>query len=71
MTTPNMSRQHYEFIADVMGPLVGWPSHLHAIADALEKTNPKFNRDRFINRATKKWEENHAPFEVDDSLPYM
>jgi len=40
-----MSKQHYEFIADTIGPMVGWPSHLHSIADELEKTNPRFNRE--------------------------
>jgi hypothetical protein len=45
--SPPMTRQHYEFIADLMGPMVTWPSHLIDIADALEKTNPKFARKKF------------------------
>ena len=45
MTTPRMSKSHYEFIADKIGPLVSWPSHIHSIADALAATNPKFDRD--------------------------
>jgi hypothetical protein len=43
-----MSRQHFEYLADTLGPLVPWPTHLHSIADELEKTNPKFDRDKFI-----------------------
>lgn len=69
-TTPRMTRGHYEFIADTMGPLVEWPSHLHSIADELAKTNPRFNRDRFIARATKAWEERHQIQEINDEIPY-
>lgn len=46
-------------LADVIGPQVAWPSHLHTIADALAKEDPNFNRAKFIERATKSWEQNH------------
>ena len=65
-----MSKQHYEFIADTIGPMVGWPSHLHSIADELEKTNPRFNREKFLQRATKAWEDNNEQPDIDDSIPY-
>lgn len=65
-----MSRQHYEFIADTIGPMVAWPSHLHTIADELEKTNPRFNREKFLQRSTKAWEDNHQIPTVDDKIPY-
>ena len=65
-----MSKQHYEFIADTIGPMVGWPSHLHSIADELEKTNPRFNREKFLQRATKAWKDNHDIPDVDDHIPY-
>tara|TARA_R110000737_G_C14529007_1_gene476848 strand:- start:822 stop:1019 length:198 start_codon:yes stop_codon:yes gene_type:complete len=65
-----MSRQHYEFIADLMGPMVAWPSHLNDIADALEKTNPKFVRKKFLDRATKAWEDNNNIGELDDEIRY-
>jgi len=68
--TMRMSKQHYEFIADTIGPMVGWPSHLHSIADELEKTNPRFNREKFLQRATKAWEDNHDIPDVDDYIPY-
>lgn len=67
-SAPNMTRQHFEYIADVMGPIVGWPSDLQSIADALERTNPRFNREKFIQRATKKWEDNYAPPETEHGL---
>tara|TARA_R110002074_G_scaffold102531_3_gene221576 strand:- start:726 stop:944 length:219 start_codon:yes stop_codon:yes gene_type:complete len=68
--SPPMTRQHYEFIADIMGPQVAWPSHLHSIADALESTNVRFNRVKFIERATKAWEDNYEPKEIDDEIIY-
>lgn len=68
--SPPMSKQHYEFIADLMGPMVAWPSHLNDIADALEKTNPKFVRKKFLDRATKAWEDNNNIGELDDEIRY-
>ena len=69
---PKMTRQHYEFIADMIGPMVGFPSHLLVMADELEKTNPQFNRKKFLDRATKAWEDaNPQVMEpLDDSIPY-
>ena len=51
-----MTKQHYEFIADVMGPL----------ADKLESNNPKFDRDKFIRRGTDAWEKNYIPPTVEE-----
>lgn len=68
--TPPMTRQHYEFIADLMGPMVTWPSHLIDIADALEKTNPKFARKKFLERATKAWEDVQYKGKLDDTIPF-
>lgn len=68
-----MSRQHFDFIADMVGPMVGWPSALHEIADQLEKTNPRFNRDKFLQRATDAWEKaNAAAYDrpLDDHIRY-
>jgi len=67
---PRMSRQHYEFLADTLGHVVSWPSHLHVIADELQKTNPRFDREKFIERATKVWEQNYEPSETYDEIPY-
>jgi len=68
--TPPMTRQHYEFIADLMGPMVAWPSHLIDIADALEKTNSKFVRKKFLERATKAWEDNQNTGDLHDTIPF-
>jgi len=68
--SPPMTRQHYEFIADLMGPMVAWPSHLIDIADALEKTNSKFVRKKFLERATKAWEDNQNTGDLHDTIPY-
>jgi hypothetical protein len=68
-TTPRMTRQHFEFIADQIGPHVSWPSHLHDIAGALAATNPMFNKNKFIVRATKAWEDNNLErVEIDDEI---
>lgn len=68
--TPPMTRQHYEFIADLMGPMVAWPSHLIDIADALEKSNSKFVRKKFLERATKAWEDNQNTGDLHDTIPF-
>lgn len=54
MTT--MSRQHYQFIADVISAMPDHAATLRAqkrsvalaFADALARTNPRFNRERFL-----------------------
>jgi len=65
-----MTRQHYEFLADKLGPLVPWPTHLHSIADELEATNPKFDRDKFIRRGTEAWEKNYIAPVFDDEIVF-
>lgn len=71
MPAPRMSRGHYNLIADTFGPLVEWPSKIQIMADELAKTNPRFDRERFIRRATKAWEDKHTPQEIDDEIPYL
>ena len=72
MTTaaPRMSRSHYEFIADHIGPHVSWPSKLQDIANELAATNSLFNKNKFIQRATKAWEDSNELPEIDDEIPY-
>lgn len=50
-----MSKQHFDFIADSVGPIVGWPSALHELADKLSESNPRFNKEKFLKRATDAW----------------
>jgi len=68
---PRMTRQHYEFIADVIVPqLASWPTEIAALADELAETNPRFNRDKFIKRATANWERANPVPEIDDEIIY-
>jgi len=69
-TTMILAKKQLEFIADMLGRSVSWPSHLHVFADELEQTNPRFKRDKFIQRATKAWEEQQPLVEIDDDIPY-
>lgn len=70
ITAMRLSKQHFEMIADVVGPLVSWPSHLHTVADELEKTNAKFDREKFLQRAFKAWERKYELPTIDDNIPY-
>ena len=65
-----LHKQQLDFVADMLGRSVSWPSHLHVFADELEQTNPRFNRDKFIQRATKAWENQYHAGEIDDDIPY-
>lgn len=56
----NFQRRHFEFIADEVAPMLGWPTEIDALADALEMTNDCFNREKFISRATQAWNDKHA-----------
>jgi hypothetical protein len=37
---------------------------------AIKESNPDFDADRFIKRATQVWEANYTPPMLDDSIPY-
>lgn len=68
-----MSKQHFDFIADQIGPLLYWPTALHEIADKLAASNPRFDRDKFISRATNAWEKHNKHMlevPIDDEIPY-
>ena len=65
-----MTRSNYEFLADMVAPLMGWPSAIEAMANELQKNNPKFDRKKFTKRAVKAWE-NVNPLEpLDDHIPF-
>ena len=64
---PRFTRQHFEFIADVFGPLMTHPTQACDLADKLRVTNPNFNRDRFEARAVSAWEEVHAD-SIEDAI---
>ena len=52
-----LTRIHFEFIADNIMPYVEYPTSIVEIAAELAKTNPKFDRDKFIQRSINNWEE--------------
>ena len=70
MNAPRMTRAHFNFIADVVGPTLGFASQAHEIADHLQATNPKFDREKFIERTIKAWEVRNPLPELDDEIPY-
>ena len=51
-----MSKMHFEFLADEIAPLLHWATGVHELADKLKQTNPRFNREKFVERALKNWE---------------
>ena len=51
-----LTRKHFEFIADELAPLLGWATDVETMTDALRKTNPNFDADKFKKRALKNWE---------------
>lgn len=67
---PRLSQQHFEFLADELGTIMEWPTALHDVADALAKTNPRFDRDKFLRRAMNVWEQTHEHPSLEDEIPY-
>jgi|TARA_R100000482_G_C5120127_1_gene145233 hypothetical protein len=65
-----MQTRHFEYLADEVAPLMGWPSQIHIMADKLAKTNPRFDKEKFLERAIQAWEDKHPPMEFDDEIPY-
>ena len=65
-----MQQRHFEYIADKVASLLGWPSQINALADILCVTNPRFNREKFLKRATEAWEKANPPENYDDEIPY-
>lgn len=65
-----LTRQHFEFMADEVAPLLGWATGVNELADKLKKTNPRFNREKFVERATKNWEQRYqlSLEEIDDDV---
>ncbi len=63
-----MTNKDFEWVADSIAPLVFSPLTIEMIADDLQQRNPRFNRDKFIQRAVAAWEKKHAI--EDDGIPY-
>ena len=63
-----MTRKDYVELADRLGPDLSPQAHV-SVADALEAFNPRFDREKFLKRSIKAWENKHlAP--IDDKIPY-
>ena len=71
-STPNFTRRDFEFIADYIMPHMSWATGIEQVADELKRTNPRFNRDKFVERATKNWEERYMQGQENlyDDRPY-
>lgn len=65
-----LTRQHFEFMADEVAPLLGWATGVNKLADKLQKTNPRFDREKFVRRATQNWEAEYklSLEEIDDDV---
>ena len=65
-----LSKQHFEFLADEVAPLLSWVTGIEELADKL--TKPDFDRDKFVRRATKNWEDKYQSSleEINDDIPY-
>ena len=71
-STPKFTRRDFEFIADYIMPHMSWATGIEQVADELKRTNPNFNRDKFVDLATKVWEEHYerGRDDFDDEIPY-
>jgi len=69
-TAPKLTKETFEFLADELGTIMSWPTALHDVADALAKTNPRFNREKFLRRAMNVWEATHELPDLEDEIPY-
>ena len=84
-STPKFTRRDFEFLADVIAPHLNWATGIEKIADELARTNPRFDRDKWVNRATNVWEEHaveqlaeihnaqvfaESSNDLDDEIPY-
>lgn len=67
---PKMTPAHFEFIAKELAPYLHWPTAIEEVADKLASTNPRFDRDKFVRRATKAWEDNYDKPRINDTIPY-
>ena len=71
-STPKFTRRDFEFIADYIMPHMSWATGIEQVADELKRTNPNFDWDKFVDRPTKNWEEEHLRGQENlyDDIPY-
>jgi hypothetical protein len=56
-TTPSMTRQHFQYIADALKDMEADWATCSFMASRLAATNPRFNRARFMEACAPKVEE--------------
>jgi|5B_taG_2_1085324.scaffolds.fasta_scaffold72059_2 hypothetical protein len=56
-----MTEKEEDYVAQVLAPLVSSPTLIERMGDDLKDMNPKFNRDKWVDRAIKAWEETNLP----------
>jgi hypothetical protein len=47
---------------------MGWPSQIVEMANRLKKTNPRFNKEKFLKRAVDAWEQANPVPDIDDEI---
>ena len=67
-----LSKQHFEFLADEVAPLLSWATGIEELADKLEATNTNFDRKKWVRRASNNWETRFQSSleEINDDVPY-
>jgi hypothetical protein len=71
MTIPKFTRQHFVLLADTIAPMMFSPTDIERMADILAHTNDRFDRDKFVRRATEAWEEkNIRPEDMEETYEY-
>jgi len=71
MGIPKFTRQHFELLADTIAPMMFSPTDIERMADILAHTNDKFDRKKFVRRATEAWEEkNLQPEDMEETYEY-
>lgn len=65
-----MSRKDFEWVADRVAPILYSVGSLELVADDLQERYPRFNREKFLDRAIKAWEDNHELEEIDDEISF-
>jgi hypothetical protein len=57
-----LTKQHFEFMADQIAPMLGTPTDIEHLADLLADTNEHFKRGTFTSRAIRNWEDRNLYF---------
>lgn len=56
-----MTEQEEDYVAQVLAPLTSSPTIIERMGDDLKSMNPEFDRDKWVARAIKAWEETNLP----------